>query len=108
MSGTDELIKHYKQTNVMSPFNCVPQTPLFFSSAPISLSIYLCSGELHSYDFKSSRLTLLMQSEPLHGQKKLQYTIISPFITLGLAHSCNTYKYSLPEWKVLSYGARCY
>lgn len=56
---------------------------------PVSLSTHLRSSELNGYRFKSSRLTPLMQSEPLHQWEKLQYTIISPFKTLGLAYNCN-------------------
>lgn len=45
-------------------FNLAPQTLLFFSPAPTSLSTHQCSVEFNGYHFSSFRLTLPMQSEP--------------------------------------------
>lgn len=71
-------------------FNLAPQTLLFFSPAPISLSTHLRSVEFNGYHFLSFRLTLSMKSEPWHHQEKLQNTVISHLKTLGLAYNYNT------------------
>lgn len=86
---TDWRITHYKQSSIMSPatgwFYLWPTSTAVLSCS-ISLPTCLHTGELYSYCFELSSLTLLTQSKPLHYREKFQYMVILPFETSSLAY----------------------